>query len=158
MDGMGESQEDWWEDWARDTVRFIREVDPSPQHIIYLEDPAGDALNPSVKNTVGLDLTRVARHFDAVGAYTSASWSSSPNSGAKVAQHARDVLAQLRKVIQPEKLTIYTFWVANAPEERKPGPARYPSQQNKFDRSARWLSSREYVIWTCAGTALGIIA
>ena len=121
------AREGWWEDWARDTVKFIREADPDPQHIIYLEDPAGDALNPEVKNNIGLDLTRVARYFDAVGAYTSASWSSSPDSGAKVAQHTRDVLAQVRKVIEPGKLKIYTFWVANIPEERKPGPALYPT-------------------------------
>lgn len=120
-------REGWWEDWARDTVRFIREVDPNPQHIIYLEDPAGNALNPNVKNTIGLDLTRVARHFDAVGAYTYASWDSSPNSGERVARHTTDVLTQLQKVIDPAKLRIYTFWVANPPEERKPGPARYPS-------------------------------
>ena len=120
-------REGWWEDWARDTVRFIREVDPNPKHIIYLEDPAGNALNPNVKNTIGLDLTRVARHFDAVGAYTYASWDSSPKSGDQVAQHTTDVLTQLQKVIDPAKLRIYTFWVANPPEERKPGPARYPT-------------------------------
>jgi hypothetical protein len=124
------TREKWWEDWARDTVRFIRDVDPNPQHIIYLEDPAGNALNPEVKGNIGLDLTRVATHFDAVGAYTSASWTSSPGSGARVAQHTRDVLTQLRKVIDPRRLSIYTFWVANPPEERKPGPARYPTVEH----------------------------
>jgi hypothetical protein len=118
-------REGWWEDWARDTVRYIREADPNRQHIIYLEDPAGNALNPNVKNTIGLDLPRVARHFDAVGAYTSSSWDS--KSGGKVAQHTTDVLTQLQKVIDPAKLRIYTFWVANPPEERKPGPASYPT-------------------------------
>lgn len=121
------AREGWWEDWARDTIKFIREADPNPQHIIYIEDPAGDALNPNVKNAIGLDLPRVARHFDAVGAYTSASWDSSPDSGDRVARHTRDVLTQLQKVIDPAKLRIYTFWVANLPEERKPGPARFPT-------------------------------
>lgn len=123
------AREGWWEDWARDTVKFIRQADPNPQHIIYLEDPAGNALNPDVKNTIGLDLARVATHFDAVGAYTSTSWNASPNSGEKVAQHTRDVLTRLRKAIDPRKLSIYTFWVANGPEERKPGPALYPTAE-----------------------------
>lgn len=138
-------REGWWEDWARDTVRYIRQVDPDPQHIIYLEDPAGNALNPNVKNAIGLDLTRVARHFDAVGAYTSASWDSSPNSGDRVAQHTRDVLTQVQKVIHPAKLKIYTFWVANPPEERKPGPARFPTveQIRKICQTALQLGIRD---------------
>jgi len=117
----------WWEDWSRDTVGFIREADPNPRHEIYLEDPADDALNPNLRNTIGLDFGRVARHFDFVGAYTTFSYDSSPDSGRKAAQATHDVLSKLREVVDPNKATIYTFWVANPVEELQPGPAKYPT-------------------------------
>jgi hypothetical protein len=117
----------WWEDWARDTVGFIREVDPNPRHEIYLEDPADDALDPNLRNTLGLDFARVARHFDSVGAYTIFSYDSSPDSGVKAAQTSRDVLTKLRRVVDPNKATIYTFWVANPKEQLQPGAATYPT-------------------------------
>jgi hypothetical protein len=120
-------REGWWEDWARDTVGFIREVDPNLLHEIYLEDPAGDALNPDLRNSVGVDVGRVARQFDYLGAYTDYSFNSSPDSGAKAAHSTRDVLTKLRQAVDPKKATIYTFWVANPDEELKPGPAKYPT-------------------------------
>jgi hypothetical protein len=120
-------REAWWEDWARDTVGFIREVDPNPRHEVYLEDPAGDALNPNLRNAVGLDFGRVAHYFDFVGAYTVASLGSSPDSGAKAAQLTRDVLRKLHAAVDPKKATIYSFWVANPDEELTPGAAKYPT-------------------------------
>lgn len=121
------ARERWWEDWARDTTGAIRALDPNPQHEIYLEDPAEDALNPDRRNTIGLDFARVARYFDAVGAYTAYTWTSSPDSGERGAAHARDVLARLRKVVDPKKMSIYTFWVANPAEEFTTIPAKYPT-------------------------------
>lgn len=119
----------WWEDWARDTVKFIREVDPNPQHQIYLEDSAGDVFSPKLRDSVGVDFPRVAKHFDAFGAYTGNSWNASPDSGEKAARRTAEVLMRVRKVVNPRKLTIYTFWVANAAGELKPGPAKYPTAE-----------------------------
>ena len=50
------ARENWWEDWAKDTVAFIRQVDKNPAHQIYLEDPADDVLHPDRTKTIGLDL------------------------------------------------------------------------------------------------------
>lgn len=123
------AREGWWVDWARDTVRIIREVDPNPEHQIYLEDSSGDVFSPKLRDSVGVDFPQVAKQFDAFGAYTGNSWNSSTDSGEKTAQRTRDVLMRVRKVVDPRKLTIYTFWVANAADELKPGPARYPTAE-----------------------------
>jgi hypothetical protein len=120
-----ETRSKWWEDWARDTVQFIREADPNTRHEIYLEDEAY-VLSPRLRDTVGLDFGRLARHFDAVGAYTAVSWDMQ-DGGAKVAQNTRDVLAKTRAMVGPDKKIIYTFWIADPAEERKPGPARFPT-------------------------------
>jgi hypothetical protein len=121
------ARQNWWEDWAKDTVGFIREIDPDKTHQIYLEDPAGNVLNPDLRNTIGLDFGRVSKYFDAVGAYSSFAYTSSPGDGAKVAQGTRDILAKVRQAIGPTKATIYTFWVADPAEELEPGPAKYPT-------------------------------
>lgn len=119
----------WWDDWARDTVGYIRAVDPNRQHEIYLEDHLPSIINPNRPDKVGLDFSRVARHFDAVGGYTTTSWDSSPDSGNLAAEKSTQALTSIRKMIGPDKQIIYTFWVANPPEERKPGPAAYPTAQ-----------------------------
>ncbi|HYM10573.1 MAG TPA: hypothetical protein VEU62_07570 [Bryobacterales bacterium] len=121
----GEKRAGWWEDWARDTTRFLRAVDPDPQHEIYLEDEE-HVLSERTREAVGVDFGRVAKHFDAVGAYTAVAWDS-PGAGARVATHTREVLEKTRAAIGPDKKIIYTFWAANIAEERKPGPARFPT-------------------------------
>ncbi len=131
----------WWEDWARDTVGSIRQIDPDKSHEIYLEDPAGDALNPNLRNTIGLDFSRVAKYFDAVGAYSSFSYSSSPNSGAKAAQGTREIITKLKKAVGGTKATTYTFWVANPAEEFKPGMAKYPTAEQIREISEAALQS-----------------
>jgi hypothetical protein len=119
-----EARAKWWDDWARDTVGFIRKIDPDKGHEIYVEDEA-HVLSPKLKDTVGLDLGRVAHQFDAVGAYTEIAWKSPDASeGARITS---DVLARTRATVGPNTKIIYTFWIANAPEERKPGPATYPT-------------------------------
>ncbi|MCW5981043.1 MAG: hypothetical protein KIT09_23375 [Bryobacteraceae bacterium] len=115
----------WWEDWARDTVAYIREIDPNPKHEIYLEDEA-HVLEAAKRDSVGLEFGRLAKHFDVVAAYTATSWEG-PDSGAKVAQTTRDVIRKTRELLGADKKLIYTFWVANLVEERNPGPARYPT-------------------------------
>lgn len=120
-----EARAAWWEDWARDTVACLRAEDPNPRHEIYLEDEA-HVLEAAKRHAVGLDFARLAKHFDVVAAYTAAPWDS-PDSGGRVAQITRDVIRRTRELLGPNKKLIYTFWVANAAELRRPGPARYPT-------------------------------
>ena len=115
----------WWEDWARDTVGYIRAVDQNPQHEIYLEDEA-HVLEAGKRDSVGLDFGRLAKHFDVVAAYTATPWDT-PESGPKVAQTTREVIRKMRELLGPNKKLIYTFWVGNSDELRNPGPARYPT-------------------------------
>jgi hypothetical protein len=123
------ARETWWEDWAKDTVAFIREIDSDTKHEIYLEDPAGNALNPNLRNTIGLDFARVAKHFDAVGAYSSISYTSAPDSGAKAAAETTNIISKLQHLVGANKATIYTYWVADPAEELEPGPAKYPTAE-----------------------------
>lgn len=121
------AREGWWEDWARDTTSYIRAIDPNPSHQIYLEDSFPAIVSPKRMDKLGLDFGRVAKHFDAVGGYTTAAWNSDPGSGEKAAEMASKAITTVRKYIGPKKEIIYTFWVANPAEERKPGPAAYPT-------------------------------
>jgi hypothetical protein len=118
----------WWEDWARDTHQFIREVDPNPDHLIYLEDVAGQILNPKLPETAGVDFPHVARHFDAVGGYTFSHWDASAESGQKVADQAAITLKELRRMLGRKEIIIYTFWVANDAKKGS-GMAEYPTAE-----------------------------
>ena len=114
----------WWEEWARDTNRFIREVDK--RHEVYLED--GEyVLSQEARDTTGVDFGRAAKAFDAVGAYTEAHWDDRPDSGARAVTQTLNVLEKTRAAVGPEKKIIYTFWIGNILELRKPGPAKYPT-------------------------------
>lgn len=115
----------WWEDWARDTAAFIRDIDPNSKHELYLED-TDRALTEDIRNRVGVDFGRIARHFDAVGAYTYSPFDRG-DTGAQVAAHTRDVLRRTREIVGPDKKIIYTFWVFNSKEERSPGVAKLPT-------------------------------
>ena len=121
------ARQNWWEDWAKDTVGFIRQVDKNPGHQIYLEDPADDVLHPDRTKTIGLDLNRVAKHFDAFGAYSDFAYRGSPEDNAKVVKGTQDILAKVTQEVGKEKNTIYTFWVANPAEELAPGLAKFPT-------------------------------
>lgn len=121
------AREGWWQDWARDTVQYIRAVDPNPEHEIYLEDYFPNIVNPERQKSHGLDFSKVAQYFDAVGGYTTTSWDSSPHSAEMAAEETIEALMTIRKMIGGKKQIIYTFWVANQPEERKPGAAQYPT-------------------------------
>lgn len=123
------AREGWWADWARDTTSYIRAIDPNRNHVIYLEDTVGSITNPTNANSRGLDFNRVAKYFDAVGGYTMTSWNDSPDSGEKAAETTTNAIKAVRKLIGPKKEIIYTFWVANPPEERKPGMAKYPTAE-----------------------------
>lgn len=123
------AREGWWQDWARDTVHYLRAVDPNPQHEIYLEDYFPNIVNPELHSSHGLNFAKVAQYFDAVGGYTTTSWDSSPDSGEKAAAQTVEALTAIRKMVGDKKQIVYTFWVANQPEERKPEAAQYPTAE-----------------------------
>ena len=117
----------WWEDWARDTVQYIRAIDPNPAHELYLEDTLGSITSPARHANTGLDFARVAQHFDAVGGYTTPRWTTNLDSEQKVLRLTTNAIEGVRKIIGLDQKLVYTFWSANIAEERKPGPAVYPS-------------------------------
>lgn len=116
----------WWEDWARDTNRFIRAVDKNTSHEVYLEDEQ-HVLSQQTHNSTGVDFGQVARAFDAVGAYTEPQWDEKPGSSGRAAEQTRRVIQKTREAVGPGKKVIYTFWVGNILELRTPGPAKYPT-------------------------------
>jgi len=116
----------WWEDWGRDTNRFIREVDSNPQHEVYLEDEQY-VLSQTARDMTGVDFGRAAKPFDAVGAYTVAHWDGQPDAGQRAVQQTWSALEKTRAAIGPHQKIIYTFWVANIVELNRPEPAKYPT-------------------------------
>ncbi len=116
----------WWEDWARDTNRFIREVDSNHRHEVYLEDEQ-HVLSQAVRDATGMDYGRTAQAFDSVGAYVEARWDAKSDSGKRAAEEAISSLEKTRAIVGPGKKIIYTFWVGNILELRTPGPAKYPT-------------------------------
>lgn len=121
-----EARGGWWENWARDTNRFIREVDSNAQHEVYLEDEQY-VLSQTARDTTGVNFGRVARAFDAVGAYTEARWDGKPDADKRAVEQTLSVLDKTRAAVGPGKKIIYTFWVGNILELRTPGPAKYPT-------------------------------
>lgn len=116
----------WWEEWARDTNHFIREVDANREHEVYLEDEQY-VLSQKARDTTGVDFGKVARAFDAVGAYTEPRWDEKPGADERATEQTQSVIEKTRAAAGPGKKIIYTFWVGNILELRKPGPAKYPT-------------------------------
>ncbi|MEO6924685.1 MAG: hypothetical protein ABI142_12735, partial [Bryocella sp.] len=121
------AREGWWEDWAIDTVKFVRQVDPNPEHILYVEDSIRSLNIPKLVPLHGLDLSRVLKHFDAVGGYTVSTWTDDADSIAKVDAENRKAIEMVRNIAGPNKKIIFTFWTANLREEMLPGPAIHPT-------------------------------
>lgn len=115
----------WWNEWAADTVKFIRKADSNPQHIIYLEDGAG-VLSPDTLNRTGVKFGEVAQPFDAVCAYIAPAYSAQ-DSAEKIVAATRHSIDTVRALAGSKKRIIFTFWVADAATERSPGPAAYPT-------------------------------
>jgi len=126
-DEWTKARQGWWEDWAKDTVHYLREIDANRAHVIYLEDIINSITSSKLASGRGLDFARVARHFDAVGGYTCPVWTTNANSDKKVLKLTTDAIESVRKMIGPDKDIVYTFWSANIAEERKPGPASFPT-------------------------------
>ena len=120
-------RQDWWEDWAKDTMKYLRAVDPNQRHEIYLEDTSDRITNESRNSIAGVDFARVARHFDAVGGYTMPRWTSAPDSDQKVSELTKNSIESVRNVVGDKKKIIYTFWSANVAEELNNAPAKYPT-------------------------------
>jgi hypothetical protein len=118
----------WWNDWAKDTVSFIRAIDPDRQHLIYLEDIAGQVLKRDLQETVGVNFKQVSRYFDAVGGYTFSYWDGSVDSDRKMVEQTNKALADLRRELGPDQRIVYTFWSANN-DKKEPGPAPYPTAE-----------------------------
>ena len=121
------ARQGWWEDWARDTIAYIRALDSNAQHEIYLEDGIGQITNPKQQARIGLDFAKVARHFDAVGGYTTPAWTTNLDSEKKALQLTENAIESVRKMAGPNKRIVYTFWSANIAEENKRGPAAFPT-------------------------------
>jgi len=126
-DDWTKARQGWWEDWAKDTTQFIRAMDTDAQHEIYLEDGIGSVINPKLHANNGVDFARVAQYFDAVGGYTVPTWTTNLDSEKKALKLTENAIESVRKMVGPKKQIIYSFWSANASEERKPGPAVFPS-------------------------------
>jgi hypothetical protein len=121
-----EKRAGWWEEWARDTNRFIREVDHNTGHEVYLEDEQ-NVLSQHTRDATGVDFGRTAKAFDAVGAYTEARWTDEPGSDARAIEQTREVIEKTRAAVGDGKKLIYTFWIGNILGLRTPGPAKYPT-------------------------------
>jgi hypothetical protein len=117
----------WWADWSRDTMRFIREVDSNRKHEIYVEDSINSIFSPKIRDSVGLDFGKAAEPWDAVGAYTEPSWDENATSGQTQRELTRRVLEKTRAAVGANKEIIYTFWSGNIAELRTPGPAKFPT-------------------------------
>ncbi|MEO5803857.1 MAG: beta-galactosidase, partial [Verrucomicrobiota bacterium] len=113
----------WLREWSHDTIHFIRAIDKSSAHEIYLEDgeyilgrerKVSDSSRPiTMKDILGLDFGSVASDFDAAGTYPAFRWDA-PNALDNALKVTRRILGELRGVISHNKKIIYTFWAANA--------------------------------------------
>jgi hypothetical protein len=121
------ARQGWWEDWAKETVQYIRAMDANTNHEIYLEDTINSIINKKRQEGSGVDFARVAKYFDAVGGYTASGWSTNVDSQKKVLAVTENAIKSVRQMVGPDKQIKYTFWSANSAEERKPGAAKFPT-------------------------------
>jgi hypothetical protein len=133
-----EARSRWYQEWGEDTMKFIREVDPSPDHEVYLEDGqyvlgletqrSKNSFRPvTVKDTLGLQFGVVASSFDAVCGYTAFLWEI-PDALAKAVKRTQETLEFTRLKAGKQKKIIYTFWVGDLDVD-KPLPLKYPDAQ-----------------------------
>jgi hypothetical protein len=133
-----DARSEWLGEWAEETARFIREVDSSSDHEIYLEDTqqvlglerrnSKDSFRPvTVRDTVGLNFGVVSGFFDAVCGYTYFRWDT-PGALAEALDTTKRTLQSTRSQVGGRKKIIYTFWVSDADLD-KPLPLRYPDAQ-----------------------------
>jgi hypothetical protein len=115
----------WWNEWSADTVKFIREQDSNPEHIIYLEDAAG-ILGPDPIDRQGVRFGEAAQPFDAVCAYIEPPYSAK-DSAEKIVAAVRNSINKTREAAGASKRIIFTFWVADLATERASGPAAHPT-------------------------------
>lgn len=130
------ARRDWLLEWSKETVASIREIDPDPDHEIYLEDtyrvlglvsqPSKYSFRPvTIRDTVGLDFGAVTRPFDAICGYTYFSWEGT-DALQKAQDATRETLRATRSQAADTQKIIYTFWVADVNVD-KPLPVEHPT-------------------------------
>lgn len=135
-----DARTEWMEDWARDTMRFIREVDPDPAHIVYIEDlvvvlgleSRASQFSPrpiTFADMIGLRFGQVTRHFDRLGAYTMPSSWELEDSLDKALEQTDTVLEEtISQAGGVDQLT-YTFWISDSKQVFSPGAVTRPNAQ-----------------------------
>ena len=103
------------------------------------------------RNATGVDFGRVARAFDAIGAYTEPRWDDKPGSSRHVAEQTRGVIQKTRAAVGPEKRSFIPFGWATFSSYVHPDP-RSIRLSTKFDRSAKRLFNPVSAISTCMAT------
>jgi len=141
-----DARTEWLEDWARDTMRCIREVDPDPDHIVYIEDLASvlgmesskSDFSPrpiNVVDAIGLRFGQVTRHFDRLGAYTMPSSWDSEDSLEKALELTDAVVEEtIAQAGGPDQL-VYTFWISDSKQVFSPGPVTRPTAEEIWEIS-----------------------
>ncbi len=133
-----QARKSWLHEWAEDTVNFIREIDKSPSHEIYVEDTQEvlgvatskslDSYRPiTVKDAVGVDFGYITQPFDAVCGYTFFNWDNE-ESLEKALSATKDALALTREKVGKDKKIIHTFWVSEI-NFSKALPLKYPTAE-----------------------------
>ncbi|MDW8240966.1 MAG: beta-galactosidase [Acidobacteriota bacterium] len=137
-DDWVEARTQWLTEWASETMRFIREVDPDPAHEVYIEDeqralgtfswPSSDATRPiSLRDVVGVHFGRVVQPFDAVGVYPAFAWDK-PQALEQALAVTENLLSETRRQVGPHKKIVYTFWASDV-DVAKREPLTRPTGQ-----------------------------
>ncbi len=135
-----DARTEWLEDWARDTMRFIREVDSDPDHIVYIEDLASVLGTESSKSdfsprpinvvdAMGLRFGQVTRHFDRLGAYTMPSSVDSEDALEKALELTDAVVEETIAQAGSADQLVYTFWISDSKQVSSPGPVTRPTAE-----------------------------
>lgn len=133
-----EARKSWLREWAEDTVNFIREIDKTTSHEIYVEDTQEvlgiaakkslDSHRPiTIKDVLGLDFSYIMQPFDAVCGYTFFSWDNE-ESLEKALLETKEALSLTREKVSKDKKIIYTFWVSEI-NFAKPLPLKFPTAE-----------------------------
>jgi hypothetical protein len=137
-DDWCEARASWYQEWGVDTMKYIREVDPTPDHEVYLEDgqyvlgldtvKIKNSIRPvTVKDTLGVQFGRVMSVFDAVCGYTAFRWEI-PDALAQAVKRTQQTLETTRSQVGKQKKIVYTYWVGDLDTD-KPLPLKYPDAQ-----------------------------
>jgi len=103
-----EARATWYEEWAKDTVSFIKEVDPHCE--LYILDGAGIAANQ--REYYGIDFQRVARYFDVVMLYAMpAGFEKPPIKMKPILSHIDFMVRSVRNLVTQDKKVSFCFHI-----------------------------------------------